>query len=113
MPPMWNLPSDEGAQGDLAPGTSAAMHTSGGGMCSRGPCVCQCNRESRHPITDCACNGHRFEIDAGRFAEHIKDCIIMEGIDTAGITNYDIGMTATRILKNLADGKQAQGQDDT
>ena len=53
------------------------------------------------------------EIDAGLFAEHIKEYLIMEGIDSAGITNYDIGMTATRILKDLADGNRAQGLDDT
>ena len=111
---LLNLPSEGGAQGDvLAPGTPAAKHSLCGSMCSRGPCTEQCNRESRHPITECACDGHRFEIDAGLFAEHIKDCLIMEGIDTAGMTNYDIGMTATRILKDLADGKLAQGQDDT
>ena len=112
--PMWNLPSERGAQGDdFAPGTPAAMHTFCGSICSRGPCVEQCSRESRHPITECACDGHRCELDAELFAGHIKDCIIRAGIDTAGITNYDIGLTATKILKNLADGMQAQGQDDT
>ena len=111
-----NLPINGGAPlgGDIsAPRIPPANHSLCGSLCSRGPCTEHCNRESRHPVTECACEGHIFEIDAGRFAEHIKDCLIMEGIDAAGMTNYDIGMTATRILKDLADGKGAQGQDDT
>ena len=53
------------------------------------------------------------EIDAGLFAEHVREYLTLEGIDSAGITNYDIGMTATRILKDLAEGNRAQGLDET
>ena len=98
-----------GQEAGLGAYTSEGLASLCGNLCSRGPCTEHCNRESRHLVTECACEGHICEIDAGRFAEHVKDCLTKEGIDSAGMTNYDIGMTATRILKDLADGKRAQG----
>ena len=116
MPPASNLHFSGGAQGGgpFPPRVPGAANLSQcGSLCSRGPCTEPCNRESWHPITECACEGHMLDMDAGLFAEHIKECLIMEGIASAGITNYDIGMTATRILKDLAEGNRAQGLDET
>ena len=109
-----NYPTERGAQGeDLAPEAPASNDTGCERMCSRGPCIEQCIRDSRHHMTECSCEGHNFEIDAELFAEHIRDCIITAGVDTTGISNYDIGTKATRILKSLVDGKPTQGQMDT
>ena len=112
MPPAYNLHVNEGALGPpWFPG--APNHSQCGSLCSRGPCTELCNRESGHPITECACEGHMLESDAGLFAEHVREYLTLEGIDSAGITNHDIGRTATRILKVLAEGNRAQGLGDT
>ena len=112
---VWALTQAEGAltgqEAGLGAYTSEGLASLCGNLCSRGPCTEHCYRESRHLVTECACEGHICEVDAGRFAEQVKNCLTMEGIDSAGMTNYDIGMTATRILKDLAEGlaKQAVG----
>ena len=113
-PTAWNNPTDRWDGGEDQGARSGAPNASScGRMCSLGPCIGQCNRNIAHRMKECCCEDHNMEIYAELLAGRMRDYITTAGVDTTGISNYDIGTTSTRILKRLADGIPRQVRTDT
>ena len=53
------------------------------------------------------------EIDAELFAGHMRDYLAMAGVDTTGISSYDLGVSSVRILKEIADQTPHHAQADS
>ena len=72
-------------------------------ICALGPCATECRRMTPHPNTECSCERHIMDMDAERFAGHLRKYLNSAGVDTTGRNNHEIRTRSLIILKKLAD----------